>query len=81
MFPREGGSLGLEKWEDSDLRIKKEKGFRSEKSPRSRSRGGEVLEAYLPGGRWRGAGRGGVVKVPEDRGWAGDTPTPWPHSP
>lgn len=48
--------LGLEKWEDSDLRIK---GSRSKKSPRSRSEEEGILEAYLEegGGVQSGVGR------------------------
>ena len=60
--------MGLEKWEDSDLRIK---GSGSKKSPRSRSEEKGILEAYLEEGggvqsgvgRWSGAGgdRGGIL--------------------
>lgn len=48
--------LGLEKWEDSDLRIK---GSGSKKSPRSRSEEKGILEAYLEegGGVQSGVGR------------------------
>ena len=45
--------MGLEKWEDSDLRIK---GSGSKKSPRSRSEEKGILEAYLEEG-------GGVTEL------------------
>lgn len=86
-LPKGGvGRLGLEKWEDSDLRMK---GSRSKRSPSSRGReetmagqgGGHSGEA---GGRSWGRQWGGeVVTGPEDRWWDGDTLTPGltrPHS-
>ena len=82
-LPKGEGRLGLEKWEDSDLRMK---GSRSKRSPSSRGReermagqgGGHSVEA---GGRswgrqWGGEVGGEVVTGLEDRWWDEDTLTP-----